>query len=179
MNLIWVFRSANFSKAGNKFGIYIIAGFAILSLALYSCDSRDIVFEKSIELKNSQWTYADSLLYTFPVKDTSKIYNILLDISHAKSYAFQNIYLKIHTRFPSGKRIQNQINIDLAEPSGKWNSDCGRNTCELEIPIQQGAYFNEPGDYTITIEQYLRKDTLTGIEAVRVSLEDTGKVRGK
>lgn len=179
MNLVRVNRLYSVRKAGNNIGIYIIAGFAILSMSLFSCDSRDIVFEKSIEIKNSQWTYADSLLYTFPVKDTSKIYNILLDISHAKNYAFQNIYLKIHTRFPSGKRLQNQVNIDLAEPSGKWTGDCGRNSCELEIPIQQDAYFNETGNYTITIEQYLRKDTLSGIEAVGVLLEDTGKIRGK
>lgn len=158
---------------------YFLSGFVLLTLSLSSCDSRDIIFEKNIELRDKHWTYADSLQYTFPIKDTSKIYSIYLQIAHEQVYPFQNIYLMLHTQFPSGKRIDNRINIDLAEPTGKWNGDCSGNSCALEIPIQEGAYFNETGDYTLTVEQYLRQDTLSGISAVKVMLEDTGKKRTK
>jgi gliding motility-associated lipoprotein GldH len=158
---------------------YFLPGFALLTVFLTSCDSRDIIFEKKVELKDKRWTYADSLQYTFPIKDTTKIYSIYLQVAHEQVYPFQNIYLMLHTQFPSGKRIDNRINIDLAEPTGKWNGDCSGDVCELEIPIQEGAYFNETGNYTLTVEQYLRQDTLVGISAVKVMLEDTGKKRGK
>ncbi len=158
---------------------YFVLGFALLTFLSTSCDSRNIIYEKSLEIGDQRWTYADSLSFTFPIKDTTKIYNIYLDIQHDKSYSFQNIYLLLHTRFPSGKRIDNRINIDLAEPTGKWNGDCSGNSCNLEIPIQEGAYFNETGDYTLTVEQYLRQDTLSGVREIKVLLEDTGKMRGE
>lgn len=145
--------------------------------ALSSCDDRDIVFRETKSTDVAGWTYSDSLVFAFPVSDTNRIYDIYLGIAHDKSYAFQNIYLLLHTIFPSGKRLDQRLNFDLSEPSGKWLGDCNRKSCSLEMPIQQGAYFNETGTHRIVIEQYLRRDSLAGIRELTLLLADTGKKR--
>jgi hypothetical protein len=41
--------------------------------------------------------------------------------------------------------------------------------------LQENAYFNKPGDYLITLEQYTRRDSLPGILAVGMALEKKAK----
>jgi hypothetical protein len=41
--------------------------------------------------------------------------------------------------------------------------------------LQDNAYFNRPGEYVITLEQFMRSDSLAGMKAVGLVIEKTGK----
>lgn len=141
------------------------------------CDKRNFIFDKSVDIPGQHWAYRDTVNFTIPIEDTVRLYNLYLRFDHTKDYPDQNIYVNIYTLFPSGKRLKKLVNFDLADPTGKWNGDCSGNSCSLEIPIQEDAFFNYPGSYTFTIEQYMRVDSLPGIEKVSMRVEDTGKNR--
>ncbi len=149
--------------------------YSIAITGLFSACRPNTLIDKSYDLKNSQWTYADTLVFPFTAPDTSKIYNIALHIRHRNDYPMQNLYLNIYTAFPDGKRIKQLLNIDLADPSGKWNGKIGRTTTDYDLPIQEGAFFNEPGKHTIVLEQYMRVDPLPGIEKIGLSVDATGQ----
>lgn len=141
-----------------------------------SCDNKNYIINESQPVEAGAWTYADTKTYDFTISDTSKVYNIYLSLSHADTYAYQNLYLKLHTIFPSGKTLEQAISFELADKYGKWYGDCG-STCELQVDLQKGAYFNEIGKHTIMLEQFMRKDPIEGINGLALIVQETNLER--
>ena len=131
-------------------------------LLITSCSDKNYISNQSESIMDGAWKYEDTKDYTFDIADTSKVYNVYLALNHAEDYAYQNLYLKIHTLFPSGKKLEQQVSFELADKYGKWYGDCGSN-CELLVGLQKGAYFNETGKHTITLEQFMRKDPILSL----------------
>lgn len=146
--------------------------FLFISLSFFSCN--DYQYQKTYELDGEQWTYADSLVFSFDIKDTTRIYNLYLELDHSTDYRYQNLYTYIHTTFPSQERLDERLSLEMANKAGAWEGDCGKKYCTLTIPIQENAYFNQLGTHTIVLEQFMRKDSIAGIRSISFMLEDTG-----
>ncbi|HHH50487.1 MAG TPA: gliding motility lipoprotein GldH [Saprospiraceae bacterium] len=143
-------------------------------LFLFLGCKENYFFQKSYDIPDAAWTYDNSLDFKVNIKDTSAIYNLFLTIEHSTDYPKQNVYIQIHTQFPTGEKLKEKLSINLASKAGAWYGKCGSKTCTLKIPIQEGAFFNIPGQYQFTIEQYMRVNPLNGIKRVSFSIEDTG-----
>ncbi|HHS95229.1 MAG TPA: gliding motility lipoprotein GldH [Phaeodactylibacter sp.] len=141
---------------------------AIVCLTL-AC-KEDLYFQSKKEIPAALWAYQDSLDFTFEILDTSAIYNLYLDIEHSTEYPFQNVYLQVYTLFPSGKRDRQRLNIDFADKTGRWYGKCNSEECRLRVFMQESVYFAEQGAYTITLKQFTREDTLSGIMGMRIAL---------
>jgi gliding motility-associated lipoprotein GldH len=150
----------------------------LLSATFWSC-RQSIVYEETFEI-NPQlgWPYADSLTYAFSIADTQEIYNLYLEIDHLIDYPYQNLYINIRTVFPNGEDLAQVLSLELSDKQGFWQGDCNSKDCNLRIPIQEEAYFNQPGDYRIVVEQYMRTDSLRGLRSIGLLLEKTGATRG-
>jgi gliding motility-associated lipoprotein GldH len=147
-----------------------------IALLLVSC-GPPTVYEKTYALEDEQWVYADSLRFNFAIEDTLALYNLFLDIEHGADFGFQNLYTRIHTQFPSGQRASKVLSLELSSKEGRWLGRCGKQHCRLSIPIQPNAYFDQPGPYTITLEQYMRLSPLPGVKSIAFRLEKTGQQR--
>lgn len=148
-----------------------------LTIFFIACGKERTIFEKSYDIQNHQWTYNDTLDFTFDIADTMSIYDIVLSIRHTPQYPMQNIYMNIYTKFPSGERIKQLLNIDLADNTGKWEGKCSSSECLFEIPIQSNAFFNATGKHTITLEQYMRVENLAGINNIALKIVDKAEKR--
>jgi len=156
---------------------YLLFNTLILAtLFLFSC-GENYLYEKTYDIEKGAWKYDNTLDYAFEITDTTKVYNLLLEVGHSVDYAYQNCYFKIHTQFPSGEKTEQLLSIDLADGIGRWQGDCGSTSCTVLLDIQKQAFFNALGTHTITLEQYMRKDPLKGIESLAIKLEDTGLSR--
>ncbi len=153
--------------------IAVLAGISVAA-----CSSGTIVKE-SQTVRDGIWTYADSLQFQASIEDTSRLYDISLLVQHDKSYTYQNLYLKIHTRFPKGRVFAQPLSLELADKTGRWLGKCPGKTCRMEIPIQQNAFFDEKGAYTFTLEQFMRVDSLPGIHSLGLHIQDMGPKSGK
>lgn len=153
----------------------LIPALALLLLSA-SC-GKPVLIDRETTIPAHGWAVADSLEWRFEVADTLAVYDLLLDVRHSPSYAFQNCYVRFHTVFPNGQRLDQVVSLELQAPGGQWLGERSGEHCTLRIPIQQGAYFNRPGEHILRLEQYMRQDTLPGIEAFRLRVEDTGKRR--
>ena len=124
------------------------------------------------------WTYRDSLAYHFDISDTTKLYNLYLDIKHDDTYPLQNLYTFIKTDYPNGKQYKQQLNIDLASKSGNWNGKKSwfGNEYNTRIVLQEGAFFNQIGTYKLGLQQYLRQDSLQGLKSLTFCVENTNQV---
>lgn len=159
--------------------VVTVVSFALLfTIILTSCgDNKSYIVKETNEFENTIWNKADTLTFKANIADTTKRYNLGMTLKHSKDYTYQNIYLMIHTTFPDGNRFSKQVNIDIADKTGKWYSDCSGSSCEVAIDIQREAIFNQAGEYTFTVEQYTRDEALGNIQSLAFHIENTGKLR--
>lgn len=151
--------------------------FCLLSLVLLSIGcGPDYAYQQTYELDGDEWSYADSLTFEFEVPDTNTIYDLYLDIKHSATYSNQNLYVLIHTSFPAGQRLTEQVSLELSD-KGRWEGDCRGDWCSVRIPIQSGAYFNQTGPHQFVLEQYMRRDPVGGIRSLGMFIQETGKTR--
>lgn len=143
---------------------------------IFGC-GPDYIFEKTYEIKDNTWTYADSVQFEVDIPDSLKIYNLYIDVGHATDFPKQNMYVMIHTTFPTGERLSEKVSLEMANKAGVWFGDCNSEWCDFKVAIQQDAYFNTIGKYFFTIEQFTRIDSLPGIKSIAFKIEDTGKSR--
>ncbi|MEN0004615.1 MAG: gliding motility lipoprotein GldH [Bacteroidota bacterium] len=148
----------------------------LLCLMVSACGPT-IVYEKNYEIADAGWQYSDTLNFDFEIDDTLRIYNLWLKVAHQTNYRYQNLYTQVHTTFPSGDRISETLSLELANKSGQWQGQCATENCTIYIPIQEGAFFNQAGNYQLTLEQYMRVDSLPNINSIAFELEATGQNR--
>ncbi len=145
---------------------------SIFFLIFVSCKDTDYIYQQKKSVSYKGWVYADSLQFNFDIKDTSKIYSLLMDIKHTTEFPYQNIYLNISTSFPSGKFLQQKLSSELADKTGKWYGKCSGKECIAPINLQGKAKFNELGKHKITIAQFSRDSALLGISAIELKLKE-------
>lgn len=145
-------------------------------LAVTACQDP-FVYKERMSIPGNSWAYSDTLEYRISINDTSALYNLYAEFEHADSFPTQNLYLKLYTTFPGGKRIERVRSFDFFDNMGNPAGTCSGNRCTVRTLLQNSVYFNEKGTYKITLEQFTRTSPLTGISGVTLLLEDTGKKR--
>lgn len=151
----------------------------ILTLLVVACStvllltgcSSDCIFQQTIEVPDAQWTYEDSVHFEFEIPDTTARYNLNLELEHSTDYPYQNLYVKFHTRFPSGKTIEQVVSLELTKKAILWQGQCSGKWCTINIPLQTNAIFTEPGKHSITLEQYMRKSPVEGVRSFSLCIQ--------
>jgi gliding motility-associated lipoprotein GldH len=151
---------------------------AYISLCLFlgACN-ESVLFQEEKEIANSIWTYQDTVNIEFNIADTSKLYNMYLTMEHQDTFATQNIYLKLYTLFPNGKRMSRIRSFDLFDIKGEPTGKCSGHQCEAKLLLQENAYFNQTGKHVLTLAQNTRQDALGNIRKVGLLIEKTDKVK--
>ena len=142
-----------------KKGIFIIC--ANILLIICSCDNSHYLFRENVAIKNETWAVENQIPFSFTVDDTVKTYKIGFNIRYTNAYPQQNIYVFLHTVFPNGMRTHDTISIDLFDIEGKPLGS-GKRVIELQNYFSR-VRFPMAGQYTMTLEQAMRRDTLHGI----------------
>lgn len=144
----------------------------LLTMFLCSCGTA-VLYEEHKDIPEFGWRYADTLNYEFSVTDTLQIYDLYLTLWHNREYPFQNMYVNVNTTFPGGQRLTERLSLEMMdEGHSTWLGDCGSGHCRLELSLQRGAFFQQPGTYQITLEQFTRRDTLPGVEKIALKIEE-------
>ena len=157
--------------------IILAALFLTTVLVFAACGKEKTIFEKEYPIQNTAWAYADTLNFAFDIADTTALYDIVVHIKHRADYGFQNLYTRIHTKFPTGDRRSQTLNFDLADNTGKWIGKKSGDSRDFEVKIQENAFFNQTGQHVITLEQLMRVESLSGIERIQLEVIDKGEKR--
>lgn len=141
---------------------------------LAACNSNTVIKEEKA-LPGNQWAYRDSLDFKFQIADTASVYSLALDFEHGLDFPMQNVYVKLFTRFPDGRRPGKAVSIEFFDAQGKANGKISGKSSRLRAVLQENAFFNQPGEYGLTVHQFSRRDSLPGISKVGLVVEKTGK----
>lgn len=151
----------------NRSYFIVLASFLAL-LSLVSCD-KGLIYSHNEVISEGVWTYEEVLEYDLMAEDTTKYFELFLDVKHSADFSYENFYTKISTVFPDGKKLFDVVSIQLADNMGSWNGDCSSKTCLSSLLLQEGFRFKQAGAHQIVLENYSREN-LEGIEAIELRL---------
>lgn len=142
----------------------------LVLISVVSCQS-DYYFSQ-IEIPKDAWTYNNSVEFIFPVEDTISTYDMHLEIDHLDSYPFQNLYMKLVTELPNDSIYYQTVSFELSDKAGYWLGTCQGPNCGIKIPIQTNIHFTQIGQYRLTLNQFTRTDSLTGIGQIALRISE-------
>ncbi len=143
-----------------------------------SCDSN-AVFDTYKTVPN-QW-HKDSII-TFEVNppDSTKTYNLFVNIRNTNAYRFSNLFLIVDMNFPNGKTIKDTLEYEMAKPNGELLGEGFTDIKENKLWYKEAVIFNEKGTYKINIQHAMRNngsvegvDELEGITDIGFRVEPT------
>jgi gliding motility-associated lipoprotein GldH len=151
----------------------------LLAVAVLSACGRNSLYEKNVDLDKRMWIADSTFSFTFKVTDPSPTYDIFLNVRNTLAYPYQNIYIQSEMKNGQGEVLLKQLNnIQLfdtrsGKPFGKGLGDIFSH----EYKAITGYQFSDTGQYTIELQQYMRRDTLpellsVGIGVVEKSIDE-------
>ncbi len=146
--------------------------FAFSLSVLLACDG-DILYKEQLSLPSKGWGYDHPIRFTYTVDDTAQVLNMVLDVHHVKDYRWQNLYVKLFTSFPGGRRDTQLLSLELADRKGHWLGKSKLKSSNIITPIllQESFKFQIPGTYTLDIQQDMRVNPVKGIRKLELRLE--------
>ena len=147
--------------------MYIVV-FSLFTLLMSSCGEKP-VFSKNIDIGGS-WSYSNELQFPIDIDQLDQSYDLIFSLTYGTDFGYQNIYVKIITQYPSGKKEEDILSLNLTDGSGLFLGDCSSSKCEIDLLLQERFKFNEKGQHVITIIQNGRKDNLEGVFGAELKL---------
>ena len=148
----------------------------LITALLASCSKDKVIYQDFVEIPETGWTYDSPASFNFEIADTSSVYRLLFFIDFSTGYAWENLYTRIHTKYPTGDTLQNVLSLELASSTGEWFGNCNSNNCKLNIPLQDKVRFEDPGTYRIDFEQYMREQNLQGVNSIGLKVVKMGEM---
>lgn len=149
-----------------------ISGLILIVLCCFfsvSCDSN-AVFDtyKSVP---KEWHKDSIARFEFTAPDTTKNYNLFVNLRNTDAYKFSNLFLIVELNYPHGKTVADTLEYKMAAPNGELLgagfSDVKENKLWFrgyKTPFK----FNEEGNYTVNIQHAMRKNgTVNGVERLK------------
>ncbi|MCF8309315.1 MAG: gliding motility lipoprotein GldH [Bacteroidales bacterium] len=147
----------------------LMAGITLMLFAL-SCNSPDIYNQyKSVEKQG--WYKEDTISFTPTVPDTSRQYNLIINLRHTTDYKYRNVYFFTTTHFPNGDINRDTIELRVAKKSGEWIGKGFGTIKTYRQMLLRGIRFDQKGDYVFEFCQAMREDTLRGIEDIGLQIQ--------
>lgn len=132
-------------------------------LLLVSCD-KTRVYDEYRSLPN-EWHKDSVMSFKLEAPDTLKNYNLFINLRNNSDYRYSNLYLITEIHFPYGKVISDTLQYEMAKPTGEWLGTGFGEVKESKLWYKENFRFPEAGEYTVNIQQAMRKrDSVKGIE---------------
>jgi len=146
---------------------------AVILILLCGCDSRR-VFEDNVEFRDRTWKITEPVQFEFQIPDSSKKYNLLLNIRNSLDYPYARLFVNydlVKQDSPSlTKKMIAEYLFDQKTGKPFGTSGIG-DIYDHQFPILKNYSFEKVGTYKIKLDQFMRMDTIPGILAVGIRVE--------
>ncbi len=141
---------------------------------LFSCDSRRI-YEDNLEFKDRTWKVTEEVRFNFTIPDTARRYNLYYNVRNTLDYPYARIFITYHLYDSTGSELTKKLVFhDLFDQkTGRPLGDSGvGDLYDHQLPLLEHHRFDYRGKYSIKLDQFMRQDTLQGVAAVGVRVEE-------
>lgn len=147
---------------------------ALLLLALSACDSNRL-FETNTDFAESQWLLQNKPTFEFRIRDLGKHYNVLCNIRNTSDYPYARLFLNFSLKDSTGavvnKELKSVFLFDAKTGKPLGTSGIG-DLYDQRLPLLTDFAFPYTGRFTLELEQQMRLDTLDGVSAIGVRIEE-------
>ncbi len=143
----------------------------IFVLLFSSCDQQRL-YEENKNIEGNTWYYKNLIPFDLQIKDTTKFYNVLVNVRVDADYKYSNIFMWVYATNPEKKSDKRRVEIKLADERGKWLGAGLGDIYDYQFPVLQKVKFPKSGFYRFELEQNMRDDTLLHVKSVGVRVEE-------
>lgn len=143
--------------------------YLILICSIISCNQDKIYSEFHNDFKKNRWNNSDVQDFDFTIEEEAN-YDVQLEFSHVYDYQFSHVPLSIEIVFPNGKKIQEEINLQIKDELGKHLADCSGDICDLYKVIKKNILF-EKGNYKIKLSNSFANKYLPNVIGVGITIK--------
>jgi gliding motility-associated lipoprotein GldH len=146
----------------------------LLLLVFAACDSKRL-FETNTDFVESQWVAQQKPSFEFRVRDLGKRYNLLCNIRNTSDYPYARLFLNFSLKDSTGAVVNKELksiflfDAKTGKPSG--TSGIG-DLYDQRLSLLADYQFPYTGRFTLELEQQMRLDTLKGISAIGLRVEE-------
>lgn len=146
-------------------GILLLA-----AILLFSCDKKRVFDEyKSV---GSAWHKDSIISFDLPVLDSTKKYNLFVNVRDNNNYPFNNLFLIVSMEMPNGFTKVDTLEYQMAEPDGTLLGNGFSDIKESKLYYKEDVKFR--GKYKVHIKQAVRQSgKIPGVEALQ-GITDVG-----
>ena len=129
-------------------GILLLA-----AILLFSCDKKRVFDEyKSV---GSAWHKDSIVTFDLPVLDSTKKYNLFVNLRDNNNYPFNNLFLIVALEMPNGFTKVDTLEYQMANPDGTLLGNGFTDIKESKLFYKEDVKFR--GKYKVHIKQAVRQ----------------------
>ncbi len=144
----------------------------VLLVIITACDSNR-VYEDFNDMEEAFWHLDSVQTFNFEIEEIERSYNLMATFRNASSYPFYNLYFQYTLQDSTGSVIRQELKqVDLFDP--KTGEPFGSGLGDLfdhSFVLEENYTFDQAGSYSLSFEQYMRRDTLPFILSVGARVE--------
>ncbi len=145
----------------------------LLALVLVGCD-KSRVYEVNHDFNERNWKITETPEFEFTIKDLGKRYNIYYNVRNSLDYPYARLFVNYSLRDSTGmelsKKMVSEFLFDQKTGQPFGTSGLG-DVYDHRFSLLKEFEFKQQGKYTITLEHFMRADTLLGVLAVGARVE--------
>ena len=120
----------------------------------FSCDKKRVFDEyKSV---GSAWNKDSIVTFDLPVLDSTKRYDLFVNLRDNNNYKYSNLFLIISLESPNGYTKVDTLEYQMAEPDGTLLGDGFTDIKESKLFYKENVRFR--GNYKVHIKQAVREN---------------------
>lgn len=147
----------------------------LVTILFFSCDKKRVFDEyKSV---GSAWHKDSIVTFDLPVLDSTKRYDLFINVRDNNNYPFNNLFLIVSLEKPNGYTKVDTLEYQMAEPDGTLLGNGFTDIKESKLYYKENVKFR--GKYKVSIKQAVREsgkvsgvNELDGITEVGLRIEN-------
>ncbi|MDW7695155.1 gliding motility lipoprotein GldH [Flammeovirgaceae bacterium SG7u.111] len=143
-----------------------------VTLCFSACTDSAVVSEFE-DLDKEGWAIDSAKVFQFVVEDENQAYDLYYHVRNEIDYPFYNLYVKYELKDGEGKTLNSKMSevLLMDEKTGRPFGSGGGGVYDHEVLVLSDYSFPKSGDYSFSLRQYMRRDTLPNIQAIGFSLK--------
>jgi gliding motility-associated lipoprotein GldH len=139
--------------------------FLLVAVCLISCDKKRVFDDyKSV---GTAWEKDSIVTFNFKQEDTTKLYNLFVNLRANQAYQFNNLYVIVAMERPGGLTKVDTLQYQMTNPDGSLLGNGWSDIKESKLFYKENLRFDTVGDYKVKIQQAVRQTgKIEGIKAL-------------
>ena len=147
----------------------------LVSIFLSGCD-QPRVYEQNTDFPQRYWAVNEKPEFEFKIDKPGDKYTLYGNIRNSVSYPYARIFFTYYLQDSTGVELQKKLVSQFlfdAKTGKPFGSSGLVDIYDHRFELIKNYQFTNPGKYKVKFEQFMRTDTLQGILAVGLRIENT------